>query len=459
MRSTGRPRRPSRSSGEAGSSGVRSADRRRAALPAAERAAADLLAALGAELDAEHLRETPRRLAQAYAELLTRPFHPTIFPNDERYDELVVAEDIPFQSLCAPSAPLPRQGPPSLAAPATVAALRLRVSTAELQLAETFAIARGSRETAAVVRAVVEHGGVVGRGEGSPVDYWGETPESARAFLEAEGAGALGDDPFALEAIGERLAEHPGEQAAKCALDGALHDWIGRRLSRATWRLLGLRRDARPTSYTIGVDTLEGTVDRVRRAVRFRALKVKLGGASDLERLEAVREETDLPIRVDCNEGWTLERARELIPLLVELGVELVEQPLPAGDEEGYRALREIEPRPPVYLDEGCRDLRSVAPIAGYADGINVKLSKAGGIREALRMIHAARALGLGVMLGCMVESELGVAGAAQLASLADFVDLDGHLLLAASPFRGLELSEGRVLPSFEPGLGVDPAA
>jgi L-Ala-D/L-Glu epimerase / N-acetyl-D-glutamate racemase len=336
--------------------------------------------------------------------------------------------------------------------------MRLRVSTAELELAETFAIARGAREITAVVQVEIEHEGLVGRGEGAPVDYWGETPESARAFLEGEGAEALGDDPFGLEAIGERLAEHPGEQAAKCALDGALHDWLGRRLRQPVWRLLGLRRDAPPTSYTIGVDSPEGTVDRVRRAGGFPALKLKLGGGGDLERLRAVRAETDVPVRVDCNEGWTLEQAREVIPVLVELGVDLLEQPLPAADAEGYRALREIEPRPPVYVDEGCRDLRSVAPVANYADGINAKLAKAGGIREAVRMIHAARALDLGIMLGCMVESQLGVAAAAQIASLADFADLDGHLLLASSPFEGLELSEGRVLPSAEPGLGVHPA-
>jgi L-Ala-D/L-Glu epimerase len=315
--------------------------------------------------------------------------------------------------------------------------MRLRVSTAELELAETFAIARGARETTAVVQVEIEHEGLVGRGEGAPVDYWGETAESARAFLEGEGAEALGDDPFGL---------------------GALHDWLGRRLRQPIWRLLGLRRDAPATSYTISVDSLEGTVDRVRRARGFPALKLKLGGGGDLERLRAVRAETDVPVRVDCNEGWTLEQARELIPVLVELGVDLLEQPLPAADAEGYRALHEIKPRPPVYVDEGCRDLRSVAPVASYADGINAKLAKAGGIREAVRMIHAARALDLGIMLGCMVESQLGVAAAAQIASLADFADLDGHLLLATSPFEGLELSEGRVLPSAEPGLGVHPA-
>jgi L-alanine-DL-glutamate epimerase-like enolase superfamily enzyme len=249
-----------------------------------------------------------------------------------------------------------------------------------------------------------------------------------------------------------------GEAAGKAALDAALHDWIGRRLGVPLWRLLGLSPEAPPTSYTIGIDSLEGTRERARRACDFRALKIKVGGAEDLARVEAVREESDVPLRVDANEGWTFESARELMPELIRLGVEFVEQPFPADDPDSFRALRELSPRLPVIVDEGCHDLRDVAPAAGYADGINVKLAKAGGVREAVRMIHAARALGLRVMLGCMVESQLGVAPAAAIASLADWVDLDGHLLLADEPFTGLRFEDGRVLPGMEAGLGVAPA-
>jgi L-alanine-DL-glutamate epimerase-like enolase superfamily enzyme len=146
------------------------------------------------------------------------------------------------------------------------------------------------------------------------------------------------------------------------------------------------------------------------------------------------------------------------MPVLVEMGVEFVEQPFPAADLDSCRALREISPRIPVIIDEGVKDLLDVGRVAGYADGINIKLAKSGGILEALRMIHAARALGLQVMLGCMIESELGIAAAAQIASLVDYVDLDGHLLIENSPFTGLGFRDGGVVASADPGLGVRPA-
>jgi L-alanine-DL-glutamate epimerase-like enolase superfamily enzyme len=331
--------------------------------------------------------------------------------------------------------------------------VQLRTRTVQLALAEEFGIARGSRTTQAVVQVELEHEGLTARGEAAPVYYRGENVQTATEFL-AEAAPKLGDDPFALEETHGGLR---GDAAGRAALDAALHDWIGRRLGVPVWRLLGLSRVGPVTSYTIGIDTLEGTRERARGARRFRALKVKVGGAEDLARLEVVRSESDAPLRVDANEGWTLEQARELVPALVELGVELIEQPFPAEDLDSFRALRELQPRPPVVVDEGCHDLSDVAGCASYADGINVKLAKCGGVREAIRMVHAARALGLRTMLGCMIESELGIAPAAQIASLFDWVDLDGHLLLADRPFAGLELSGGRVLPSDAPGLGIEP--
>ena len=190
----------------------------------------------------------------------------------------------------------------------------------------------------------------------------------------------------------------------------------------------------------------------------YRRLKVKLGGEGDLERLEAIRAVCDLPLRVDANEGWTPDEARRLLPALVELGVELIEQPFPAGERDAFRELRAIGSGIPLVVDEGCHTLRDVADVATYADGVNLKLAKTGGIREAVRMVHAARALGLVVMLGCMIESSLGISAAGQFASLCDFVDLDGHLLISDDPDRGPR-ARGRPHRALarRPGLGVEP--
>ena len=334
----------------------------------------------------------------------------------------------------------------------------MRASPEVLVLRETFQIARGGTDEETVVVASFEHDGVVAHGEGAPVDYWGETPEQMIAALESDGEALLGEDLFAGEAILARIASWDGPQGAKMALDGVVHDWLGKRVGQPLHHLLGTDPLTPPTSYTIGIDSVEGTADRTRRATGYEVLKIKVGGPADLERLKAVRAETSARLRIDGNEGWDLDTARELTPELIALGVEFVEQPFGARDLDSFRAYRELEPRLPVLIDEGCRDLRSVAPIAAYADGIVIKLSKCGGIREALRMIHAARALDLQVMLGCMIESELGIAQAAQLGSLADHIDLDGHLLISSRPFTGLGLRDGRLVLSEAPGLGVERA-
>jgi L-Ala-D/L-Glu epimerase len=310
------------------------------------------------------------------------------------------------------------------------------------------------------VQVELEHDGLVGYGEAAPASFLGETVAGTLAFVERQAPAALGGDPFALEEIGRRLAAVPGVRAGRAAVDGALHDWVGKRCGQPTWRLLGLSRVTPPTSYTIGIDTVEGTADRARRAAGFRFLKLKVGGRDDLARLEAVRAAAPAArVRADANQGLTTPEALELVPALAAMGVELLEQPFPSEDADAWRRLAELPPerRVPLFVDEGCTDLASVAEAARYAHGVNIKIDKAGGIREALRMIHAARALGLRVMLGCMVSSELGIAQAAQLASLADHVDLDGHLLLTESPFVGLGLENGRVILSDQPGLGVRP--
>ncbi|HJU46855.1 MAG TPA: dipeptide epimerase, partial [Gaiellaceae bacterium] len=288
----------------------------------------------------------------------------------------------------------------------------------ELRLAETFTISRESQDVAEVVHVTVEHGGVVGRGEAAPIERYDESAASALAFVEGH-AGLLGDDPFALEEIGERLAAVPGEQAAKAALDAALHDLLGKLLRVPVWRLLGLPRTGPPTSWTVWLGDPDDMARRAEAAApRFHRLKLKLGGGDglDVERVRAVRGVTEHPLQVDVNEWWTEDEALDALPQLAELGVEYVEQPLRAGDPGG-RVLRERSPLP-IYVDEDCHTLADVVDCAEIAHGVNIKLAKSGGIREAVRMSHAARALGLGVMLGCMVESGLGIAAGAAIASL-----------------------------------------
>jgi L-Ala-D/L-Glu epimerase len=333
--------------------------------------------------------------------------------------------------------------------------VRVTTRIAELELAETFTISRGAQDVVDVVELQVEHDGERGFGEAAPNERYGESPASAQAFVEQHGD-LLGDDPFALEEIEERLAGVPGEQAAKAALDAALHDLQGKLLGLPVWRLLGLKRESPPTSYTVVLADPDAMARQAERdARRFLRLKLKLGGRDglDAERVRSVRSVTELPLQVDANEGWTLEEALETLPQLAGLEVEYCEQPLPADDPDGPELKRRAPI--PIYVDEDCHTLSDVRTCAERAHGINIKLAKSGGIREAVRMIHAARALGLGVMLGCMLESGLGIAAAAQIAGLCDHVDLDGNLLLRHDPWPGVRLEDGRQLPSTAPGLGV----
>ena len=333
--------------------------------------------------------------------------------------------------------------------------MHMGASIVRLNLAETFVIAREAHDEEDVIQVELHHGDHVGRGEGAPIERYDETAGTALAFVERHAA-LLGDDPFALEEIGARLAEVPGEHAAKAALDGALHDLQGKLLGIPVWKLLGVPRNGPPTSWTIWLgdpDDMARRTDKV--AGRFRRLKLKLGGGDglDVERVRAVRGRTELPLQVDVNEWWSVDEALDAIPQLVELGVAYVEQPLPAGDPGGEE-LKRRSPIP-IYVDEDCHTLADLAACSTIAHGINIKLAKSGGIREATRMAHAARALGLGVMLGCMVESGLGIAAACVVAPLCDHVDLDGNLLLARDPCPGVVFSDGVQVPSEEPGLGA----
>ena len=331
--------------------------------------------------------------------------------------------------------------------------MELTARIATLRLAETFVIAREAQDEAEVLQVEVVHGGVSGFGEAAPIERYGETAASALAYVEASAA-ALGDDPFALEEIEARLPA--GENAARAALDAALHDLQGKLLGVPVWKLLGLPRTGPPTSWTVWLGDPDDMARRAERAAgRFRRLKLKLGGGDglDVERVRAVRGVTGLPLQVDVNEWWSLDEALDALPQLAELGVAYCEQPLRAGDEGG-RTLKERSPVP-IYVDEDCHRLDSVAACAEIAHGINIKLAKSGGIREGIRMAHAGRALGLGVMLGCMIESGLGIAAGCAVAPLCDHVDLDGNLLLAEDPRPGVAFVDGVQVPSDRPGLGV----
>jgi L-Ala-D/L-Glu epimerase len=330
--------------------------------------------------------------------------------------------------------------------------MQVSAQIASLPLKEPFVIARDTTTEPEVVWVEIEHEGERGYGEAAPIDRYAESAESALAYVE-EVADSVGDDPFGFDEIFAKLPLR--EFAARAALDAALHDLCSKLAGLPVWRYLGLRQAGPPTSWTIGLADPDETARKAEQVTDFKSLKLKLGGrdGQDVERVRAVRSVWPGPIRVDVNEYWTLDEALEAIPQLEGLGVDYVEQPLPAGDPGGAE-LKARSPLP-IYVDEDCHTLVDVAACAERAHGINIKLAKSGGIREAVRMAHVARALDLGVMLGCMVESGLGIAAGAAIASLCDHVDLDGNILIAEDPWPGVQLVDGVQLPPATPGLGV----
>jgi L-alanine-DL-glutamate epimerase-like enolase superfamily enzyme len=336
-------------------------------------------------------------------------------------------------------------------------ALTLATEVITLHTRHPFIIARGGRSEYEVVWArIIDEDGIEGWGEASPSSYYGENARTVLTALDTL-SGHLPEDPFDLEEAERRFERVvPRNGAARSALSGALHDLVGKRLGQPLWRLWGLDPGQAPrSSFTIGIDTPEAMRRKVEEAADYPVLKIKLGGERDEEVLRTVRAVTDRPIRVDANAGWTRDRAIAMLPVLKEYGVELLEQPVASDDLEGLAAVRQASPGIPVVVDESCIVATDIPKVAGAVDGINIKLAKCGSLREALRMIATARAHGLLVMVGCMIETSIGITSAAHFTPLVDIADLDGAALTVDDPFTGARIDRGQITLPTGPGLGV----
>jgi L-alanine-DL-glutamate epimerase-like enolase superfamily enzyme len=330
--------------------------------------------------------------------------------------------------------------------------MNLRYETAELGLRHTFHIAHGASDTRRNVVVMLGDG----LGEAAPVAYHHESVEGVVAALERwRPALERVSEPAALHSV---LRALEGSAAARASVDIALHDALGKRLGYSLADLLGLRElPLPPTSFTIAITTPDELPSRVAEAAAYPILKVKLGTPRDLETVRTIREHApSARIRVDANGGWSRDEALMLMPRLAELGVEFVEQPLAVGDRDGLQAIKRARSGVPVVADESVRSAADIVALAPHVDGVNIKLMKTGGIAGALAAIHTARSCGLRVMLGCMIETSLGATAAAHLAPLADWIDLDGPLLIANDPFRGVVFDGAEPRLPSSPGLGVE---
>ncbi len=337
--------------------------------------------------------------------------------------------------------------------------MRLRHEPMVLATRYEFRIAQGGSRIHANTLVTLEHEGITGLGEAAPSHYYGENRAVVEAALDAW-APHLGDDPLDLDGIETRLHRQLAPNAAaRAALDAALHDWIGKKLGLPVWRWLGLdRARVPPSAVTLGLASPEEMERKLEEVADFPILKVKLGGPGDVENLRRVRARYPGTLFVDANQAWDASEAVRVLRAIEPLDIAQVEQPVPRWDLDGLRWVRE-RVGIPLVADESVHVASDIPPLVGRVDGINIKMMKCGGIREGLRMIHVARAHGLRVMLGSMVESSLALSQASQLAPLADALDLDGHWLLADDPFEGAPGERGRIVLSDRPGLGVEPAA
>lgn len=338
--------------------------------------------------------------------------------------------------------------------------IKLSWTPYDLQLKHVFTISGFSRKTTPVVLTKIEYDGVVGYGEASLPPYLGETQASVIEFLKKVDLSSF-SDPTHLEDI-LNYVDHITENntAAKASIDIALHDLVGKLIGAPWYKIWGLDKYAVPdTTFTIGIDTDEEVRNKTREVLgQFNVLKIKVGGKDDKRMIEAIRSVTNLPMAVDVNQGWKdrLE-ALDMIHWLKEKGIVMVEQPMPKYDLDNIAWLTERSPLP-IFADESLQRLRDIEKMKGVFSGINIKLMKCTGMREAWKMRNLAQSLGMKVMIGCMTETSCAISAASQLSSGLDFADLDGALLIANDCFEGAKLEKGKIIASDLPGIGIKPS-
>lgn len=338
------------------------------------------------------------------------------------------------------------------------ARMHLTFEPYELKLKHVFTVSSFSRSTTPDVQVRIDYDGYTGYGEASMPPYLGQTVESVCSFLKKVDLEQF-PDPFCIDDILTYIDSlSDGDSAAKAAVDIALHDLVGKIIGAPWHKMLGLNPEKTPnTTYTIGIDTDEMVKLKTREvAGQFKILKVKLGTPRDREMIRAIREVSDLPIAVDVNQGWkNKKKALDEIFWLKEQGIVMVEQPMPKEMLDANAWLTERSPLP-TFADEAIQRLKDIPAVKGAYTGINIKLMKCTGMREAWKMMNYARAEGMKVMIGCMTETSCAIAAAAQLSPAVDFADLDGNLLIANDIFRGTTVVDGKITLNQLPGIGIE---
>lgn len=329
--------------------------------------------------------------------------------------------------------------------------MKIKTEEYKIHLVNTFRTTHGARDVMEVLIVNIDEG----LGEASPVHYYGEDLFTAKNFID-KASEQIEMDPFQLERLSSDLEKVGAfNYSAKAAIDMAMHDLAAKKLGVPLYKFLGITpRTDLATSFTISISDPDTMKKQTEKNKGYHVYKVKVGVPGDIEMIEAVRDATRARIRVDANEGWTVKEAFPKIKELERLDIEFIEQPLHRDDFEGFKMLRSKTDLP-IIVDEGVFRSGDIPKYVGLADGINIKLSKSGGIREAVKMISVARAHKMKVMIGCMVETSVGITAAAQVASLVDYADLDGNILISDDPFKGVEVENGYLKLPDGPGLGV----